>query len=261
MCTQKILCVLLSVLSVSASFAAGTPRKASDTMMSTFENFPTSPPSYASASTTLLGTAYILKAETKATTASFDPTTIHEKLTLILQSNGITTLVPGKRTLQGVNYSQVDESGSSYRNQCVAFAKMMMLSTATTSSWKSGSALSTLYPNGKASSQFAAYGSLPYGTVIATFTGQTVYSSTSNTSPHVAIVQSLDVDTTGKVKGVWVYDQNGMTTVKLNNITTAVGDGVGGTGNGGVIMRHYIPWLSTSTNPTLSLKNYNIVTD
>jgi hypothetical protein len=255
MYAKKAICLIFSVSYLSTSLAAGVPRKASDSMLSIFENFPGTP--YVSATTSALGTVYILKSDVKATPVNFDPTTIHEKLTLVLQANSITTIVPGKRTLQGVNYERVNEPGAQNQNQCVAFAKMMMLSTASSGSWNRGSAMSTLYPNGQGSSQFAAYGSLPYGTVIAHFTGQTIYNSTSNTNPHVAIVQSLDVDTTGKVKGVWVYDQNGMNSVVLNGATTTVGSLT----NGGVIMRHYIPWSSTSTQATFSLKNYHIVTD
>jgi hypothetical protein len=252
--------VTSSIMTMSGwVFGAGNPWIAPDNIMSTFEQFDTLPV-YSSASTGSLGTVYLLKSDAKATNVIWDPSTVHDKLQNILYMSGKTL---GKRILSGTNYQRLDETGAAYRNQCAAFAKAMTGAGSTTAWYrKTSNDLSALFPNGKASSQLAGLGKIRPGTMLATFGGAATYNSSP--IPHVVIVKYLDIDNTGKVLGMMVYDQNGMTRVSLNGTSIAVGDGTNGTTNptGGTIIKHYIPWNNTATTSApLSMKNYTVVTD
>jgi hypothetical protein len=248
-----------ATLFLSSAFAAGNPWITPDNILSTFEQFDTLPV-YSSASTGSLGTVYLLKSDAKATSLSWDPTTVQDKLQLILFMSGKTL---GKRLISGTNYQRLDETGAGARNQCVAFAKAMTNAGSTTTWYrKTANDLSSLFPNGQASSQLAGLGKIRPGTMLATFGGATIYSNSPN--PHVLVVKYIDIDTNGKVLGMMVYDQNGMTRVTLNGTSVAVGDGNNGTTNptGGTLIKHYIPWNNTATTSVpLSMKNYTVVTD
>ncbi|MBX9808973.1 hypothetical protein K2X92_01110, partial [Candidatus Gracilibacteria bacterium] len=132
MLKQKSLVVSLSLVS-SLAFA-GNPYRASDPVMSTIENFPSTV--WQLATTAALGNVYILKADVRATNVPWDPSLVHEKLGYIFSSN----TVPGKRNILGTNYARVDEPGAGARNQCVALGKAMT-GAATTGNWEKGMAL------------------------------------------------------------------------------------------------------------------------
>lgn len=229
--------------------AASTPYKASDDALLTFENFPSNV--WQSASTTALGTVYILKSDAKATSLAFDPSTVHEKLGYVLYMTGMQL---GKRNLLNVNYERIDEINAGARNQCVAFGKSMT-GAGVTSGWIKGTALATLYPSGKAPSQLEAMARLQPGTLIANFDGSATYPN--RFTSHVAVVRGVNADSTGKVLSIEVYSQNGMSTVKIGSTTVNVGDP--NTGNGGTIMKYSLPWSSSSTVGSLSAKNYHVV--
>lgn len=245
--------IILSVLPTIAlpSFvnAAPTPYKASDAILLTFENFPSN--AWQLATSAILGSVYILKSDVKATELAFDPSTVHEKLGYVLNMSGMQL---GQRTLLNVNYERIDEVNAGDRNQCVAFGKSMT-GAGTTSGWIKGTALSSLYPNGRAPSQLEAMARLQPGTLIANFDGSATYPN--RFTSHVAVVRGVNADSTGKILSIDVYAQNGMSTAKIGSNTVNVGDN--STGNGGTIMKYSLPWSSTSTMGSLSAKNYHVV--
>ncbi len=147
-----------STLAFSRVQAAGTPWVCPEGIMQTFEQFDTLPV-YTSTSTGALGTVYLLKSDAKASSFSWDPTTIQDKLQLILFMSGKTL---GKRLISGTNYQRLDETGAGARNQCVAFAKAMT-NAGTTTGWKKGTTMLSLFPNGRAPSQLPEHPAVARG--------------------------------------------------------------------------------------------------
>ncbi len=243
---------LLLSLSLVSSFAfAGDPYRASDSVLSTFENFPDT--AWQSVTTSIIDSVYVLKSDVRATVASWDTSTVHEKLGYLYPSN----TAPGKRSLLSVNYERVDEPAAGFRNQCVAFGKAMT-GAGSTSSWVKGTALTVLYPNQRAPSQLEAMAKLPPGTMLANFNGATQYPNTEYS--HIVIVRGVNADTTGKVLSVDVYSQNGISKAVLFGNTVSLGDPETFNPKGGTIMKYTIPWSNTnSTKGSFSIKNYNIV--
>lgn len=246
--------VAFSFFSTPVVQAAGTPIKAPDNILSTFEGFDVVS-AYTSTTTSLLGTVYVLKSDVKANNVSWDPTTVQEKLQLTLFMSGKTL---GKRSLGGVNHQRLDETAAGARNQCVAFVKAMT-GIGATSTWIRGTAVSVIFPNAKAPSDWQAQAMLQPGTMIAYFDGQTTYQNLPTS--HVAIVKYVVSDTNGNIQGAMVYDQNGMDSVVLNAASVAVGDAKTTNPKGGTVTKHFIPWSSISTRKSFSLKNYHVVTD
>lgn len=241
---------LFSLFAFSFFAHAAGPYKVPDNILTTFEYFPDT--AWQAATTTPLGTVYLLKSDVRATSATFDPSTVHEKLGYMLYMTGMQL---GKRSILNVNYERIDEVGAGARNQCVAFGKAMTGAGAT-STWVKGTALTVLYPNQRAPSQLEAMALLPPGTMIANFDGSATYPNRSTS--HVVTVRGVNADSTGKVLSISVYTQNGMSQVKIGTSTVNVGDT--STGNGGTIMKYDIPWSNAnSTIGSFSAKNYNIV--
>ena len=241
---------VILILSSFSTLAAPTPYRVPDSILTTFENFPASV--WQSATTTPLGTVYLLKSDARATTASWDPSTVHEKLGYALYMSGMSL---GKRNILNVNYQRIDELGSSSRNQCVAQGKSMT-GASSTSTWIKGTSLKTLYPNGKAPTQLEAMALLPPGTMIANFDGSTSYPN--RPTSHVVLVRGVNADNNGYVLSIDVYGQNGVSQVILNGSTVNVGDPK--TGNGGTMMKYTMPWSNAnSTVGSFSAKNYHIV--
>jgi hypothetical protein len=247
-----------SVLALSRAQAVGTPWVAPANIMEEFERFDVlTSPAYTDASTGALGTVYLLKSDAKASNFSWDPSTIQDKLQLILFMSGKTL---GKRLISSQNYQRLDETGAGARNQCVAFAKAMT-NAGTTTGWKKGTTMLSLFPNGRAPSQWQAEAMLQTGTMITTFGSALIYSN-NTTNPHVAIVRNVVADSTGKILGVNVYNQNGMDRVSLNGIVVNVGDYKTTNPTGGTITKNFIPWSNLATTAVpLSMKNYSIVTN
>jgi hypothetical protein len=151
----------------------------------------------------------------------------------------------------GASHQRAYESG--YTGQCVGFAKFMTGAPGGTGTWRTGRALSNIFPNGQAVSGTADMFLVP-GSMIAHFGGQSIYNSLNNKKPHVAIVLSV-VEINGVIQGVNVVDQNGLTSADINGVK---GINVTNSG-GGSIVKHFLPWSANSTDPTLSAKNYHVV--
>jgi hypothetical protein len=134
-----------------------------------------------------------------------------------------------------------------------------MTGAGATSTWVKGQSISSIFPNAQAPSQWMAEGMVRPGTMIAYFAGSSTYPNT--TSSHVAIVSHVVADSTGKVLGVNVIDQNGMDAVVLGGATVGVGDAKTTNPTGGTIIKHFIPWSSTSPKGSFSFKNYHVVND
>jgi hypothetical protein len=150
----------------------------------------------------------------------------------------------------GALHQRAYESG--FTGQCVGFAKFMTGAPGGTGTWRTGRALANIFPNGNTVSGTGNMLLVP-GSMIAHFGGQSIYNSTNNKKPHVAIVLSV-VEANGVIQGVNVVDQNGMTNAVINGINTTVTSG-----GGGSIAKHFLPWSANSTDPTLSAKNYHVV--
>lgn len=241
------------LVTTSMVILAGTPYVAQGNQMSTFENFPSNV--WQPASTVPLGTIYILKSDVKATSISWDPSTVNDKLYYLASS----AFSIGKRAGAGMNFSLVDEKSALNRNQCVAFGKFMT-GAGYTGDWVKSTPLTDLYPNGKAASQFEAVGKIPYGTMIAYFDMQAKYPNNQNS--HVVIVRGVNADSTGKILSIDVYGQNGVDSAVIGSITVPLGDNKTYNPTGGTIVKYTIPWNNTkSTRGSFSAMNYNIVTN
>lgn len=152
-------------------------------------------------------------------------------------------------TFAGFAHQRAYESG--FIGQCVGFAKFMTGAPGDTSTWRTGRALATIFPNGQTVTGTSNMLLVP-GSMIAHFGGKTTYKQ-NTTSPHVAIVLSV-AELNGVVTGFNVADQNGLSTATINGVSTTVTSG-----GGGSIVKHFLPWSSSSTDPVLSGKNYHVV--
>lgn len=151
----------------------------------------------------------------------------------------------------GTNHQRTYESGLT--GQCVGFAKFMTGAPGSTGTWRTGRALTNIFPNGQGVSGTANALLVP-GSMIAHFGGKSVYNQ-NTTNQHVAIVLSV-VQEGNIIRGINVVDQNGLTTATINGVQNVNVTN----GGGGSIVKHFLPWnANNSTYPQLSAKNYHVV--
>lgn len=203
--------------------------------------------SYTTGTHAIFGSVQLLKSGSPG--YSTGTTTVQQRL----QAN----LFMSSKTLDSVSFASVNHQRLSENGitpgQCVAFTKAMTGAPGTTGTWRAGNAMTTLFPSGL-TVQGLENTILSPGTMIAHFGGKTYYNQ-NTTNPHVAIV--LSVSATGNVvNGFNVVDQNSITSATINGTNTTVATASGG----GTILKHFLPWSSTSSDSRLSAKNYRVVT-
>lgn len=130
-------------------------------------------------------------------------------------------------TALGNSDTRVSDTYNSALGQCVDFAKAMIGSTSSTTSWHTGTKISTI-PLSQRATQL-----LP-GTMIAYFNGSSIYPS--NGTGHVAIVLSVTAD------GVNVVDQN-----FVNGFSLKVGTTTYSATSTTLLGKHFMPWTDSSS--------------
>lgn len=187
---------------------------------------------WALATTPSIGTAKILKS------------TGNSKYHLLLNLPNIGIAGSGKRflldslSLLNIPTTQISDTYNSLKGQCADFAKEMIGSTATTSSWVANTKLGSM-----TSSQLA---SLPAGTMIACMTSTAVKGSTySSKGLHVGIFLSCSYSGS-TITGINMVDQNFL----LFNVT--VGGKTGQCPRS--VAKHFLQWNGSS--PVMSASQY-----